>query len=191
MLTIVQTALGNRQVGVVDTDAKTLIVPLAYSAIVFQKYGIVAYTAGGYCDVFGLDGSPILQNAINPVLLDENFLIVSDSNKKCYIFRHVNGKTKPIQRSGFDGVTFFIGSKQDAVIYTSTTNFQGIFNTPDYLNHGASFDKYICAAKNNGWGIINRITGVVEHDFTAKTIIHRKNTELVVNEANDFVKIYK
>ncbi|MCR5146481.1 MAG: hypothetical protein K6B70_03940 [Clostridia bacterium] len=191
MLTIVQSALGNRQYGVVDTDAKTLIVPLSYSAINFQKYGIVAYTTGGYCDVFSLDGLPILTNAINPLLLDGKFLIVSDSNRKCYIFRHINGQTKPFCRDGYDAITFFIGSKLDPVAYTSGTNYQSIFNTPDYINHGASFDRYICAAKGNGWGIINRNTGKIEHDFTASTIIHRRNAELIVSETNGFVKIYK
>lgn len=189
MLAIVRNTLGDQKIGVIQTEQ--CIVPLCYSAIAIQKYGIIAYKADGYCDVYGLDGTTILQNTINPVLLDGNFLIVSDIYKKCYIFKYGNNQTRPFNREGFDAIAFFMGSKLDPVVYSYGTNYQGFFNTPDYINYGASFDKYICAARSNCWGIINRNTGKIEHDFTAKAIIHRKNAELVVNEADNLVKIYK
>ena len=187
MLTSVQGLMGNRQIGVVDTDTNKLVVPLSYSAITFQKYGIIAHYPGGLSDVYHFDGTLVLSKALNPLLLDDNFIIASNNNGKCYIFKSKNGSTKLFNKSGFDSISFFFGSNSDPKMYNSAVNFTPFFTSADYLNNGACFDRYICVTLNGYWGVIHRDTGKVAVNFNAKEIIHRKNTQLIITCNDDHV----
>ena len=189
MLTSVQSLLGNRQVGVVDTENQKLIVPLSYSAITFQKYGIIAHNADGYSDIYQFDGSCILARAKNPLLLDGGFVIASDSSGQCYIFYIGHGKPKALIKGGFESILFYFGTKPDPIIYNSILDLSQLFLGPDYLENGVHFDRYICASRNGYWGVINRDTGKIAYDFNALKIIQSKGAQLVISGKNGLIEM--
>lgn len=187
MLISVQSLMGSRQIGVVETDTKKLVVPLAYSAVSFQKNGIIAHYPGGLSDVYQFDGKLILSKAINPLLLEDDFIIASSKDNKCYIFKCKNGITSLVGKSGFDSIYIFVGSNSEPTMYSNGTNLATILNRADYLENGISFDRYICATRNGYWGVINRDTGKLAINYNAKAIIQSKNSKLIVTCNDDHV----
>lgn len=139
------------------------IVPLIYSSITFQKYGIVAGNFDGTCNSYLFDGTPIFSNAKNPLFLSDNLLIISSANGQCFIIDYI--KNKPVINKGFDSILFFMGSNPQAIPYTSRSNFSNHFKTLDYTNNGAHLEELVGVRVGNSWGVINRRTGTIYADF--------------------------
>lgn len=185
----VQELTGNRSIGVIDTESGKVIVPLEYSSVTFQKYGIVANQSDGKSDIFQFDGTAIIPDVVNPLLLADNFIIVSNSYGKCYILKSKDGKARLLDRTGYDSVYFFCGKKSEPIMYTSKINLKPMLSDPDYLANGAGFTDLICATRGNYWGVINRDTYKIEVNFDATSIIQTRNTRLVVNLSDGHVKL--
>lgn len=187
MLISVESLMGNRQIGVVETETKKLVVPLSYSAVTFQKYGIIAHYPGGLSDVYQFNGKLILSKAINPLLLEDNFIIAASNDKKCYIFKCNNGVTSLLGKSGYDSIYIFVGNNNEPTMFSSKTNIAPFLTRADYQQNGISFDKYICTTRNGYWGVIHRDTGKIAINFDAKAIIQSKNSKLIVTCNDDHV----
>lgn len=181
MLNSIQ-SLQTRLVGAVDTNTNKVIVPISYNAVYFQKYGITACKKDGMFDVYLLDGTNIINNALNPLFLADNLILIASASKTCFIYDYK--KKKPVYNANFDSVLFFMGSKPQAIQYTPVTNFSPYFTNPDYLEHGAHLEKLVCARHKNKWGVINRLTSKLYCDFKYKVIVQCKDGQIAVRGEN-------
>ncbi len=161
-----------RKCGVVnvgDDGYFKAIVPLLYKSIAFQKYGIVASNFDGTCDSYLFDGSAIFSNAMNPLFLADNLLLISSNMGQCYIIDYL--KNKPVFNKGFDTILFFMGSNPQAIPYTAKANFSSYFSMLDYSNNGAHVEELIAVRSGNKWGVINRNTGKIYADFIYNVMV--------------------
>ncbi|MBR2786069.1 MAG: hypothetical protein IKD76_00965 [Clostridia bacterium] len=76
MLHIVKSIKTGRN-GVVDDVTGKLIVPLNYSKIAMQKYGIVAERSDASSDAFSFTGTELLRDCRNMLFLEDNLIISS------------------------------------------------------------------------------------------------------------------
>lgn len=162
-----------RKYGVADVNedgffVKT-VVPLNYKQIVFQNYGIVAYNFDGTCNAYLCDGKAICSNALNPLFLSDNLLLISNKEKKCYIIDYSN--EKPMITTSFDTILFFMGSQQQAIPYSADANLANFFNTPDYRTNGAHLEDLVAVRIDNAWGVINRKTNTIHAEFNNSILV--------------------
>ncbi len=168
-----------RKYGVIDLADDgyfKAVVPLVYQDITFQKYGIVAHNFDGTCDSYLFDGTPIFCNAINPLFLSDNLLLISSNQGQCYIIDYL--KNQPVFNQGFDSILFFMGSAPQAVPYSAKSDYSISFTNPDYINNGAHLEELVAVRSGNRWGVINRKTGNLYADFIYTVMVQCINSQI-------------
>ena len=178
-----------RKYGVIDIMGDGYfkpIVPLLYQRITFQKYGIVAYNFDGTCNSYLFDGTPIFSNAINPLFLSDNLLLISSNTGQCYIIDYLNNK--PVCNKGFDNILFFMGSNPQAIPYHSKADFSAFFTMLDYTNNGAHLEELVAVRSGNNWGVINRKTGQIHADFVYKIMVQCAGLQIAARESDGIAK---
>ena len=167
--------------GVVDDINGKLIVPLDYSNIVLQKYGIVVEQGNSYSNAFSLTGTPLLRNGQNIVFLENNLIISSSTSGYCFILDCVKKNT--LLKFPVDAVLFFYGSKNQAEIYEPTRTFtKDYFDNPDYLEFGAHVEDLICCRlkTTHKWGVFNAKNSKVFESFKHNALVQMSNSKIIV-----------
>ena len=177
----VVTSLRNGRNGVVDDTNGKLIVPLDYSNITLQKYGIIAEQGNSYSDAFSLTGTPLFKNGKNMVFLENNLIIASSANDYCFILDYVE-KTI-ILKLPIDALLFFYGSKNQAEIYEPTRTFtKNYFFDSDYLKYGAHVEDLICCRlkSTHKWGVFDAKNSKVFESFNHNALVQMSNSKIIV-----------
>lgn len=178
-----------RKYGVIDINDDgyfKAVVPLIYQNITFQKYGIIAHNFDGTCNSYLFDGTPIFSNAINPLFLSDNLLLISSNTGQCYIIDYI--KNAPVFNKGFDTILFFMGSNPQAIPYSSKTNLSHYFSMLDYTNNGAHLEELVGVRIGHQWGVINRKTGTVYADFVYNVMVQCTGLQIAAKGSDGIPK---
>lgn len=179
-----------RKYGVAELDENGFItktvIPINYKQIIFQNYGIVSYNFDGTCNAHLFDGKTVCCNAINPLFLSDNLLIISNASKKCYIIDY--SKEKPTITTAFDTILFFMGSNPQAIAYLPDTNFTNYFATPDYRANGAHLEDLVAARIDNAWGVINRKTNQIHAEFNNSVMVQCIGSNIAARGFDGIIK---
>lgn len=162
MLHIVLSVQTNRM-GVVNDDTQTVLIPLEYKNIIFQKHGIVAEDFNSISSAFSFDGHKIITQARNILFLNDNYMLAASTEGKTFVFNYATGER--LNQTPFDAVLVFIGSSQQAQLYNGVMNLLPIFNSPDYNTYGAHIEDLLCAQINLKWGVFNIQTKTFQAPF--------------------------
>lgn len=175
-------SLQTGRMGVIDDSTQKVIVPLAYKNIVFQKGGIVAEGFDGFSTAYNTTGRRLMNKGKNILFLNNNLILTSSTNCKCYILDCTSNKF--ICNIPFDSILVFVGSKEQAEVYNYSRNFSNIFNSSDYLTHGAHLEDLVCAQLNQKWGVINMKTGGIHAKFIHNVMVQCTGLRIAVRDDN-------
>lgn len=189
MITIVQSLTKPYRKGVVENSVGgKVIVPLEYTEIVFQKYGISAINPNGTEDAFLYTGSQIMQAAKMILFLKNHYLIFTNpKNNRCYIFDY--DTCTLACKYEFEAILFFYGSENQAIQYNSKIDFKKIFLSSDYSKNGAYLEKLVCGKISGKWGVYNLEEHCVHAPFVHKTMVQCRNGQIAVRGADNSVQM--
>ncbi len=186
MLISVQ-SVQSRSFGVVDIDPNTgnvkkNIVPIRYQNVIFQKSGIIAQKSVGIYDAYSFHGQGVFCDAINPIFLENNMILITSNQHKCYILDYVANKLV-FSKSGFDSILFFMGSNPQAIEYPPKPNFLQYLSTIDYQKNGAHLENLVAVKRNGKWGVINLTTGTLHADFIYPVMVQCAGYQIAAKDS--------
>lgn len=189
MLTSVQSLQKPFRKGVVENSVGgKVIVPLNYTEIVYQKYGISAINEDGTEDGYLYTGTPVIQSGKKILFLKNHLMVITNpKNNRCYIFNHETG-TLACEYE-FESILFFYGSETQAIPYNSKTDLRKMFLKSDYSKNGAYLENLVCAKFSGKWGVYNLEKHCIHSHFIHKTIVQCKNGQIAVRGNDSSVQM--
>ena len=175
-------SISNGRYGLVDTITNKVVAPIEFKSLCFQKDGIVATSDNCFSTVYLTTGEPIVCNLKNPLFLNNNLILFSDSNNNCFIWNYLTKSY--VCQNPFEAIMFFFGNNQQATMYSATTNLASILADPFYMQVGAYLENYVCARINKHWGVISLADGAIYEPFVHPVIVQCTNSRIAVRDLN-------
>ena len=189
MLISVQQSQKPYRKGVVENSVGgKVIVPLNYTDIIFQKYGISAINPNGTEDGFLYTGTQVMESGKKILFLKNHFIVFTNpKNNRCSIFSYDNGA--PACEYEFEAILFFYGSENQAIQCNAKTDLKKIFSDANYSKNGAFLESLVCGKHNGKWGVYDLEKHCIHSPFAYKTMVQCKNGQIAVRGSDNSVQM--
>ena len=178
MLKIIQDISSTRYYGVVtDTPSWSLVIPPMYEQIFPHPPGFSCrHPKKDLWDAYSLDGTLILRDCQNILFLDNDYILFSMPNNKCYVVNYMKGKV--VGNMHFESALIFIGNATEATEFDSSTDIFDIIVHTDYSTVGAHIEDWLCVKVNGSWGILDVANNTIKESFTHKGFTHKLGKDI-------------